>query len=77
MEAGAGSIEPFQVSGWRGGRPMGFQCSGSMRARKNNVVKLEISKIRAGKLAARGEFVPNDGSSLVGESVSRPVRTHF
>jgi hypothetical protein len=56
---------------------MGFQCSGPVRARKNNFVKLEISKIRAGKLAARGEFVPNDGSTLTDESVSRPVLTHF
>ncbi|HEX3683734.1 MAG TPA: hypothetical protein VHU83_14460 [Bryobacteraceae bacterium] len=35
-----------------------------MRARKNNIVKLKISKIRAGKLAARGEFVPSDGSTF-------------
>ncbi len=39
--AGARSIEPFQVSGWRGDREaMGFQCFGSMRTRKDGCCEL-------------------------------------
>jgi hypothetical protein len=50
--AGARSIEPFQVSGWCGGREaMGFQCSGLMRTRKNGGCELgdlEDSGVKTG-----------------------------
>ena len=52
--AGARSIEPFQVSGWRGDREaMGFQCSGSMRTWKNGRCEqgdLEESNVKNGRM---------------------------
>jgi hypothetical protein len=45
--AGAGSIEPFQVSGWSNVREaMGFQCSGSMRSSEDGACELGTVEIR-------------------------------